>query len=212
MSNSRVKSADGRSVLLKKMRLSFAEGIKDKKTVKGVEGGVPKYNLNLINETDGPEFKTNDQLIISAMESAGEVTWKKKDSYKTIFEDNPKRVCYKNGSRFKNAETGEIYNGYEGNKAMSCGTPGGGQKRPKLMDRRKKPVDEDDILDVFFSGCYVDAIVSFFGTDKGGKGVFCTVDAIMSREEGERLGGGGISVNDDDFDTLEEQEDDDLFG
>jgi hypothetical protein len=209
---SKVMSEDGRSILLSGMRLSFAEGIKDKKIVKGVEGGTPKYNFNLINETDGKNFKVNDKLIIAAMEAAGEVTWKKKNAHEQIFDDNPKRICYKNGNRFKSAESGEIYAGYEGNKAMSCGTPGGGQKRPKLMDRRKRAVSEEDILDVFYSGCYVDAVVSFFGTDKGGKGIFCTVDAIRSHEEGERLGGGGIRVEEDDFDDLEESAgDDDMF-
>jgi hypothetical protein len=49
--------------------------------------------------------------------------------------------------------------------------------------------------------------VSFFGTDKGGKGLFCSVEAIRSRQEGERLGG-GPRASADDFDDLD---DDDSF-
>lgn len=199
---------DPRTVTLKRVRLSFTDGIKDKKVVKGVEGGSPKHNFNIINETDGPHFKENDAKIIAAMEAAGEKTWKKPNSYKEIFEDNPKRICYKNGSRFKNSDSGEVYAGYEGNKAMSCGTPGGGQRRPKLFDRRKRPTEEADILEVFYSGVYADVIVSFFGTDKGGKGIFATAEAIRSHEEGDAMGG-SVHVDADDFDDME---DGDAFG
>ena len=74
---------------------------------------------------------------------------------------------------------------------------------------------EDDILDVMYGGVYADVILSFYGTDKGGRGVFCTIEAIRSHEEGERMGG-GVVVDADDFDDLEDSDsfddDDDLMG
>lgn len=193
---------DARTVQLKRVRLSFADGLKDKKVVKGVEGGVPKHNCNIILETDSPHFKDNDAKIVSAIRAAGEKTWKKPKAYEEILEDNPKRVFYKKGERFKDSE-GNVYTGYEGNKGASCGTPGGGQRRPKLLDRRKRPVEEADIMDVFYSGVYADVIISVFGTDKGGKGIFCTLEAVRSHEEGESMGG-GVHVDADDFDDLDD--------
>jgi hypothetical protein len=50
-------------------------------------------------------------------------------------------------------------------------------------------------------------VISFYGTDEGGRGVFASIEAIRSRQEGERLGG-GPRASADDFDDLD---DDDAF-
>jgi hypothetical protein len=196
--------SDGRTVQLKRVRLSFTDSLKEKKAT--VEGGKPKHNLNIINEASGPNFDVNQAKIMSAIKAAGEKKWKNPDAYKGIQEDNPKRLCFRKGERWKNKE-GKVYAGYEGNYAFSAAGPSGGQKRPKLLDRHKREVAEDAILDVMYGGTYADVIVSFYGTDEGSRGIFCSVEAIRSHQEGERMGG-GIYVDADDFDDLE---DDDSF-
>lgn len=196
------KKNDARTVKLT-MRISFPDSLKDKKAT--VEGGTPKHSVNLINETDQPHFAANDKKIKAAIEAACEKFWKNKDKHIEIADDNPQRICYREGRRFKNKETGKVYVGYENNWAISAGTPGGGQKRPKMLDRHKREVAEADILDVIYPGTYADVIVSFYGTDKGGNGVFCTVEAIRSRQEGAHMGG-GVNVSADDFDDLEEDD------
>ena len=126
-----------------------------------------------------------------------------------MWDDDPKQSCFRKGSRFKNGE-GQVYAGYDGNLAISGAGPSGGKKRPKMLDRHKRPVEEADILDVCYSGTYADVIVSMYGTDKGGsRRLACSVDAIRSHQEGEAQGGGGIVVEADDFDDLD---DDDSFG
>jgi hypothetical protein len=137
------------------------------------------------------------------MGKAGELKWKNADAFKTIQVDDPKRVCFRKGERFKSQKDGKVYAGYEGNLAISCGTPGGGQKRPKLLDRMKREVEEKDILDVMYGGTHADVILSFYGTDEGGRGIFCTGEAIRSHQEGERMGG-GVYVDADDFDDMED--------
>lgn len=200
------KKRDPRTVTLKRVRLSFTDQLKDKKAT--VADGTPKHSCNLLLETDQPEFEANKAKVVAAIEAACEVEWKKPEKYKEIAEDTPKRVCFRKGERFKNQESGEVYKGYANNWAISGGTPGAGQRRPKLMDRRKRDVEEKDILEVMYGGSYADAIVSFYGTDKGGNGVFCTIEAIRSHQEGERMGG-GIQVSADDFDDMD---DGDSFG
>ncbi len=200
------EKGDGRTVQLRRVRLSFTESLKDKK--KTSEDGEPKHTCNLILEAGGKYDEQNRRLVGAAIRAACEKEWKNADAWKGIAEDNPKRICYRKGERFKNRD-GVVYDGYAGNMALSCAGPSGGKKRPKLLDRHKREVEEKDILDVFYSGAYADVFVSFYGTDKGGsRGLFASVEAIRSHQEGERLGGGAPSIDADDFDDLD---DDDSF-
>lgn len=213
------EKSDGRTVQLKRVRLSFTDSLKDKKKTSDDPNAKPKHGLNIINEKDSPHYEENHKKIMAAIRAAGEKQWKNPDAYKDILEDNPKRVCFRKGEKFKNKE-GKPYAGYEGNYAFSASGPSAGQKRPKLLDRRKrglrdqasaeqikadKVFEEAEILDIFYGGVYADVIVSFFGTDKGSRGIFASAEAIRSHEEGERMGG-GIYVDADDFDDLEEDD------
>lgn len=198
---------DARTVQLKNVRLSFTDTLLTKRAT--VEDGKPKHSCNIIIEADTPEFAANKAKCVKALEAAGIREWgeqKGPKAWMSISEDEPKRVCFRKGERFKSMETGEPYQGYAGNLAVACTGPSGGDKRPKMYDRHKRPVAETDILDVCYSGSYADVILSFYGTEKGGRGIFCTIDGIRSRQEGERMGG-GITVTDDMFDDLEDSDD-----
>lgn len=197
--------SDGRTVQLKGVRLSFTDSLKEKK--KTAEDGDPKHSFNVILEKSSPHFQANHEKVMAAIRKAGEVAWKNPDAYKGIQEDNPKRLCYKKGERFKSKRDDKVYAGYEGNMAFSASGPSGGQRRPKLLDRHKREVAEKDILDVMYGGTYADVIVSFFGTDKGSRGIFCSGEAIRSHQQGDRMGG-GVYVDADDFDDMD---DDDSF-
>lgn len=196
---------DGRAVQLKRVRLSFTQSLYEKKAT--VKDGVPKYNFNVILETDHPKYAENKAKIEAALSAASDKEWKDGNRWKRIAENDPKRLCFRKGERFANQETGQPYNGYAGNFGIAVGCPGKGQKRPaKLIDRHKRAVEEKDILDVFYSGSYADVVIEFYGTNEGGAGIFCTASAIRSWQEGENLGGGGVPVDDDDFDDADDDE------
>lgn len=196
---------DGRTVLLKGVRLSFTDALVEKK--KSAEDADPKHNCNIILEASSKHFAENQKKCFSAMRAAGEKAWKNPEAFKAIAEDNPKRVCFKKGERFKNKESGEVYEGYAGNWAMSATGPNGGQKRPVLKDRHKRDVEAKDIADVFYSGTRADVYVSFFGTDKGSRGIFATVDLIRSHQEGDRMAGGFV-LTEDKLNALDDLDDD----
>lgn len=202
--------SDGRTVMLKHVRLSFCESLLHKKKTAKTDDAKEAHSANLILEADDPRYQENYDKIVAALKAASEEAWAgKPNRWAEIIQDDPKRVCFRKGERFKNQTTGEIYDGYEGNTAIAGKGPKGGQLRPKLLDRHKRPVEEKDILDVMYAGTYCDAIVSFYGTDKGGSaGVFCSIEAIRSHQEGERMAG-GYNVDPDVFDDLA---DDDGFG
>jgi hypothetical protein len=199
------EKSDGRSVQLKRVRLSFGESLQVKKKTAKTDDAKECHSANFIIEADSPNAAENRAKCKAAVEAACEQQFKNPDFHKLITEDKPERVCYRKGERFKNQETREVYAGYAGNMIISAKGPGAGQRRPaKMLDRHKRPVAVDDINDVFYNGSYVDVVISFYGTDKGGNGIFSSIEAIRSWQEGDRMGG-GIQVDDDDFDDLDDE-------
>ncbi|OQM74916.1 ssDNA-binding protein [Manganibacter manganicus] len=198
------KDKTGRTVTLTRVRTSFADSLKEATLPRKNKdpNAKPKHGANFILEHDSPDFASNKAACISAMKAAGVEFKKPEDWWKTLWDDKPDNLSFKKGDRFKN-DAGEIYKGYEGNIVISAKGPRGGQMRPKIMDRFKKPVEVADINEVVYNGTYADVIISWYGTENGGTPrITCSVEAIRSRQEGERLGGGGIYVDEDDFDTL----------
>lgn len=198
------EKSDGRTVQLKRVRLSFTQRLKTKAKTSD-ESNKETHGLNIILDKSSPHFDANTKKCIEALKAAGEKAFKNPDAYKDIAEDAPKRVCFRKGEKFKNKE-GKVYAGYEGNYAFGANGPSGGEKRPKLLDRHKREVAVEDINDVFYGGVWADVIVSFYGTEKGSRGIFATVEAIRSHQEGERMGG-GVDVDADDFDDMDDDDD-----
>ena len=201
----------GRTVLITGGRLSFGETLKEKGLPKKADPeAVPSHGCNIIIERSHKDFESNVNAVKSALMAAGEEFKKRPNLWEELFEDSPKQLCFRKGERFKNSESGEVYSGYEGNFAIAGKGPRAGQNRPLLKDRYKRDVAHEDIPDVMYNGTYGDFVVSFYGTDKGGtQRITCSIEAIRSYQEGERMGGGGIDVRDDDFDDLPG---DDSFG
>jgi len=215
---------DPRTQTLKGVILSFTDGIKEKRLPRNAEPGTKeKHNFNIIVPSGTPHTEENLRRIGIALKAAGEKQWKDPDAYRKIAEDNPKRVTFKKGERFKNKE-GQIYAGYEGHHAFAVSGPGGGERRPKLLDRYKRKLreqadaaeikdgrvfEEGQILDIFYSGTRADVIVSFYGTDKGSRGVFATAEVVRSHQEGERMAGGYV-FDESDMDEFEDFGDDGL--
>jgi hypothetical protein len=200
------RDATGRTVLIKGGRLSFGESLKDKSIPsKGDSDAKPAHGCNILLERNHEHFESNKAVIIKALQAAGEEFKKRPDFWQELWEDAPKQLCFRKGERFKNTDTGEIYAGYEGNLVVVGKGPRAGENRPVLKDRFKRDVQYEDISDVCYNGTYGDFIVSFYGTDKGGTPrITCSVEAVRSWQEGERMGGGGIDVRDDDFDDMDD--------
>jgi hypothetical protein len=196
------KLNDGRTIVLKGVRLSFTDSLYLKKKTAKTDDAKEAHSCNVILEKGSEHFEANKALVVSALRAACEDKWAgKPDRYKEISADDRKRVCFRKGETFKNQTSGEVYEGYADNYVIAGKGPRGGQQRPKLLDRQKRPVTDSEILDVFYAGTYADVIVAFYGTEKGGNGVFCSIEAIRSHQTGERMAG-GFDVDPDVFDDL----------
>lgn len=207
------KDATGRTVTLTGVRISFGDSLDVASLPKGNTdpNAKPKHGVNLIMERGSADFDSNNAALEEAMSNACEHFKKKRDWWKSLKEDNPDKLFLKEGRRFKNSD-GEIYQGYEGNLALAIKGPAAGAKRPQIRDRNKTivhdPVTKPDtsrITEVAYNGAYCDAIVSVYGSNGGGTDrITASVEAIRSHERGDRMGGGGIYVDDDDFDDMED--------
>ena len=197
------KQPDLRRVTLKNVRLSFTDALREKK--RSHPTGPLKFGCNFINETAQPEFAANERAIKRAIEAAETKEFGEKGVGKiarTV--DDPKRIAYRAGEKFKNKE-GEIYGGYANNFGLTTKA----ERRPNLWDRHKRDVEVEDIEDVFQAGFYCDAIVSFYCTSKeeqGGNGLFASVEAIRSRQTGETFGAGN-NTKAEDFEDLADEDD-----
>jgi hypothetical protein len=198
------EKGDGRTVQLKGVRLVFTDRLKTAaKTSKDAQKET--YGCSIILEANSPHFEENKAKVMSAIRKAGELKWKNPEAFVAIAEDSPKRICYRDGSKFKNAE-GKIYNGFEGNKGLVVAGPEGGKIRPKTMlDRYRQNVEVKDIDVVFYSGTLADVFVGFYGTDNGSRGIFASLEGVRSHQRGDRLSG-GVTIDADDFDDMPDDE------
>lgn len=202
------KDATGRTVILTGARLSFAETLQEAKPPKKEPTGRKTHGTNLILERTHKDFESNKNAIISALVATCREAKKPEGWWKQLFDDDPKQLSFRKGERFK-TDKGEVYKGYENNLIVVAKGPGGGARRPKIKDRHKLEVtDVSKINEVAYNGSYCDAVVSFYWTDNGGtQRITCSVEYIRSYQEGERLGGGGVYVDDDEFDDFEDDGD-----
>lgn len=185
-------------VKLQMVRLSFPHL---KKPSASVKDGPEKFRANLLVDPDTKEGKRNLKALNRAREEVEQEVWGRTG---VKFKDG--RICFKEGDEFVSNKTGEPYNGYEGMWAVSAANA----SRPTLVDRRRQRVEYEDIDETFYAGCYVNAIIRMYAVkdpDKGGNGLFASLEGLQFVQDGEAFAGGGI--DEDAFDDLGDFEDDD---
>jgi hypothetical protein len=205
---------DERVVTIKNVRLSFCNGLREK--TKSHPDAKPKHSCSFILDPSVAEHPANLKAVKKAIAAAEvkEFGAGKEGIIGKSVQDN-KRIVFREGNTFTN-EDGETYQGYDVEGAYGLGSCKS-DKRPKLFDRKKNPVEAEDIDDVFQAGQFCDAIVSFYCTSKkeqGGRGLFASVQLIRARQTGETFGAGN-NASADDLDDLDDDGidgDDDLLG
>lgn len=198
----------GRTILLKRVRLSFADSLQDASVPKKSEPGTkPTHSANVLIEKDQPGFDEKRAMVVEALKAAAREFKRPETWWEKLMENSPKQLCFRKGTSFATDE-GEIYKGYENALVVVGKGPSGGQKRPTIKDRHKRDVEVTDINDVLYNGSYADVSISFYGTDKGGTArITCSFEVIRGHQEGERMGGGGVGYDADDFDDLDDDDD-----
>lgn len=181
--------------------LSYFKGFQKTSSVKG--GDKLLYRTNLLIDPEDPKGKSSIKKIEAMIESIeAEVKMKPGKFYKL----SSQRRCYWRPGEYLNAKD-EVPEGYEDKAALRLNN----KNRITFRDvDGKTPLTEED--GKFYSGTYVKVLISGYGispgdTEKGGAGIFATVEAIQYLKKGVRFGGGGVS--DSDFEDESENFDDD---
>lgn len=175
-------------VITGKVRFSYAQVFEPKAMN---ESSTPKYSISLI--IPKKDKKTLDKIkaaIESAIEEGKTSKWggKVPKNLKTPLRDGDDE-----------REDDEVYAGAMFVNANSSNKPG-------IVDEDLNPIlDKSE----FYSGCYGRASINFYPYDSNGsKGIACGLNNLQKLEDGERLGGGG-STAEEDFGS--DSDDDDLM-
>ncbi len=175
-------------VITGKVRFSYAQVFEPKAMN---ESSTPKYSISLI--IPKKDKKTLDKIkaaIESAIEEGKTSKWggKVPKNLKTPLRDGDDE-----------REDDEVYAGAMFVNANSSNKPG-------IVDEDLNPIlDKSE----FYSGCYGRASINFYPYDSNGsKGIACGLYNLQKLEDGERLGGGG-STAEEDFGS--DSDDDDLM-
>ena len=151
---------------------------------------VAKYTAKLITCPKDPEFKGNIKRVKAAVEAALEEK----------FGSNPPKIA--KDRRFYVKIDGDM-DGYE--DFIGCYRFGGNSKtRPTLVSRFRDPktgkpqmVAEEDIADVFYPGCRVNAVLKVWcQSNKFGKRINAFLDAVQFHKDDTPLGRSSIDPED----------------
>ena len=169
------------------------------------EDASPKLGASFLIDPTTTDGQANIARIEEALDYAAIKTWKTKDKAdkirKTLL---PARTGLRDGDAQVNSD-GDQVAGYEGMMFVSASN----RKRPKVLRRDKSVIDSTDSAEIY-GGCYVNAVLSVWGTDQkklGGNGLFFTLEIVQFVKDGEPFGAGPL--NEDDYlDDLGDDEDD----
>lgn len=177
---------------LDNVRVDWPELFKGKQ-VKPGEGKFRCGALLLVPQ-DHPQFKQ----IEAAVEEAAKVKWKDKAAAML------KAVRAKDNVSFRDAAANpKAPEGYDGCYTLSANCKGGETEpeceKPTVYDAaRNKVTDAKD--NPIYRGCYVNAVVEFYGDDRFSAGVFCKLVGIQFRGEGDAFGSAPARA--DDFEDM----------
>jgi hypothetical protein len=107
------------------------------------------------------------------------------------------KICLKDGDESGRDE-------YEGHYTIKAAN----NKRPKVIDRDKTPLTEDD--DKPYSGCYVNAVIDLWTQNNSyGRRVNANLLGVQFYKDGEPFESGSVA-DDDDFEEFEVGDDEDF--
>jgi len=185
-------------LVLKNVRLSFPHLFTP---TKSTEDGALKYRAAFLMDPNTVQGKININAIEKEIARVKADKWKEKADKIKFKED---RIAFVDGNTCASQDTGEIYTGYE--DMMVVKTANG--KKPQVVDGSRQALTEEEAEGKIYAGCYVNAVISLYAindADKGGNGIFATVEAVQFSKHGKAFGTAPVDV----YDAFDEVAEDD---
>lgn len=201
------KKTEIAGILIENGRLSFDDLYEP---TASVEGGRLKYRCNIIIDPTTDTGKRNIKKIENLIKQVELDKFKKSPAtYKT-----DDRKCFVDGDSCVNQKTGEVYDGYAGMAILKAAN----DKRVAVVNRDLTPLVAED--GVTYAGCYCNFFIRIYGVtgaDKGGNGLFASLETVQFVKDGEPFGGAPVdpksvfkNLEKDGGDAADEDEEDPL--
>jgi hypothetical protein len=139
-----------------------------------------KYTATFLLDKNDAETKREIDLALNEIVE--------KHKYKKL--PSGEFLCVKDGDTVN-------YDGYENTWSIKSGN----KKRPLLIDRDKTPLTAED--DKFYPGCYVNAVIDFYGYNYKGDAINANLYGIQFVKDGEPFEKRTVGKPDD-FEDLDE--------
>lgn len=156
--------------------------------------GKFRCGATLIIEPTHPQFKQ----VEAAIEEAARVKFKDKAAAVLKVARAKDNVCLRDGD-LKAAKS----EGYAGNFYVSANCKGGDTEeqcdKPTVYDQFRNKV-ESAAKNPIYRGCYVNALIEFYGDNRFGEGIFCKLVGIQFRRDGDAFG--SAPARSDDFEDV----------
>lgn len=196
--------ASSYQIILKIARLSFPKLFVP---TSSIADGPKKYRASFLMDPETKEGAANIKKCEDTIARLKKDTWKSKADKIRIKED---RLCFGDGDVMGLNQEGELFDGYEGMMVIKAANG----KKPTVVDKDRSPIDESD--DRIYGGCFVNAVVRLYtvtGEDKGGNGIFASLEAVQYKRKGESFGAASVDPDDvfDDESDEDEDEDEDMI-
>lgn len=196
MSEKVKKTVNETRIVLKGVRLSYANLTVPKESERDDGTKVMKYSCQILIPKKGKHAKYNENLLDRAITVAKE-KGKPKLANKNGVVPASIKICKRDG------DTDETYAGEEIYKDMWV-VNASNQKKPGLVDVNRQPIlDEEEIYSGIWA--YVSINIAAFATDKS-KGISAFINNVMKTKDDDRLDG-AISAEKE-FEEVEVDEDD----
>lgn len=200
------KKTEIAGILIENGRLSFDDLYEP---TASVEGGRLKYRCNIIIDPTTDTGKRNIKKIENLIRQVELDKFKKSPAtYKT-----DDRKCFVDGDSCVNQKTNEVYDGYAGMMILKAAN----DKRVAVVNRDLTPLVAED--GVTYAGCYCNFFIRIYGVtgaDKGGNGLFASLETVQFVKDGEPFGGAPVDPKsvfknlEKDSDSADEEEEDPL--
>ena len=161
--------------LLKEVRLAFGQGLYTKsKPPKSDPSVKEKFRVTFLLTKDHPQLPEIRKILKAEAQALFGPKWE--TIYKSA--EAQQKVCLRDG------DLKSEYEGFADHFAISANS----FTRPSVFDAQRNPVTEDS--GIVYSGCYVNAIVSFKAYDNVSKGVTAELSGVQFWRKGDAFSGG----------------------
>lgn len=180
---------------LTNVRIAFTDALFTPKAIPGVADSKPAYSSTFLVAKGSDQEKQVRAAMLAAM--TDKFGAKAKQILDSV-EGNSNRCNVQDGDK-------TTYDGFENHLSIRAKN----KTRPTVIDRQRNQLTDDGTI---YSGCYVNAIIEFFGYDNPSKGISASLKGVQFVRDGDAFSG-GRPASADAFDDLGDQGgDEDLVG